>query len=336
MTLTLVVPQLIWPHQVMRDTLYDLNFPALETLLGMGRLVPSPQASADHWWRAQFGLSNDALPAAALRMTAWGIDTGSTSWLCADPVHLRVDKRGATVADPALLAVSAEEAEQLQAHLAPLFAAVGALSVARPGAWHLRLAQEAPAFPQHLLDLVGQSATALLPAGEAGRNWRSLINDVQIALHDHPVNRTREARGMLPINSIALWGAGRLPAVTHHPRSALFSDDPLLAGLGRLAGLEVKPLPTGYAEITEDTIVDWDRLLLPSFEHDALCWRKALLHLENAWLAPALADLAKGKLNRMALHGFGDATTVSASLARIDRWKFWRQPRRLETLAEAS
>ena len=51
MTLTLVIPGLLWPRQVMRDTLYDADFPALQTLLGKGRRGFAAAASTRRTYR---------------------------------------------------------------------------------------------------------------------------------------------------------------------------------------------------------------------------------------------------------------------------------------------
>jgi hypothetical protein len=334
MTLTLVVPQLLWPRQVMRDTLFDLQLPALETLLGKGQRLASPPAdTADQWWCRRFDLSDNVLPAAALRMRAWNIETDDSDWLCLDPVHLSLVTGGATVGDPSQLDINATEAEQLCATLKTIFASVGTLEMANPNAWHLRLKDKAPAFPQRLQDVVGQSAAMLLPTDAAGRPWRALINDAQIALHNHPVNIARAERGIPTINSIAPWGGGRLPAMPLQKNTAsLLSNDPVIVGLGKLTACKVNALPRRHAPTTNDTIVSWDRLVLPSATHDALQWREALLQLENDWLVPAMSAVGKGKLPRLTLHAFGDDESASISLTRSDLWKFWRQSKRLETL----
>ncbi|CAG4883194.1 protein of unknown function [Georgfuchsia toluolica] len=406
MTLTLVIPGLLWPRQVMQDTLYDTDFPALQTLLGKGRWLASTAASAEAWWCAHFGIGLDEFAAAPLRLHALGKEAGDSTWLCADPVHLEADRHGATLKDPAALHITAEEAAQLHALLAPLFAAVGELVVATPSQWHLRLTTPAPALPAHLYDLVGQSAAASLPQGDSGRRWRQLLNEVQMSLHAHPVNTERELRGQAEINSIALWGGGRLPKLTmvtsatpedentqrpmscpppqacsmarfaqlarlggakqcfansrlnprggvskqlatldSHTRlrfrfftlkekkpSALWSDDPVVAGAARLAGLQVGPLPVRFTGTEAAGIVHWHRLQAPAASHDAQAWREGLQQLDQDWLAPALTALASGKLKRIELHGFGDESAVSLSMAALDRYRFWRKPRRLETM----
>ena len=332
MTLILVIPGLLWPRQVMLDTLYDADFPALQTLLGKGRRLTSAGASADAWWCAHFGIGLEEFAAAPLRLVAAGRDAGDSTWLCADPVHLHTDQRGPTLMDPASLPIDADEAAQLHATLAPLFAAVGELVVTTPSRWHLRLTIPAPALPARLYDFVELSAAAFLPQGDEGRRWRQLLNEVQMTLHAHPVNAARTARGQTEINSIALWGSGRPPALQARTRSTLFSDDSIIVGAGKLAGLPVQPLPACFSSTAADGIVHWNLLQAPAASHNAQAWHEGLQRLDNDWLAPALAALASGELKRIELHGFGDEKLVSIAMTGLDRIRFWRKPRRLESM----
>lgn len=171
-----------------------------------------------------------------------------------------------------------------------------------------------------------------LPQGADGRRWRQLLNEVQMRLHAHPLNAARSARGQAEINSLALWGGGRTPLLQARSRAALFCDDPVIAGAGSLAGLPVQSLPIGFSGAAAGGIVHWHLLQAPSASHDAQAWRDGLQRLEQDWLAPALSALASGALKRLELHGFGDEDPVSISMAALDRLRFWRKPRRLETL----
>jgi hypothetical protein len=316
----------------MLDTLYDADFPALQTLLGKGRRLTPAGASIDAWWCAHFGIGLEEFAAAPLRLSAAGRDAGDSTWLCADPVHLQANQGGAVLKDPASFHIDAEEAAQLHAMLAPLFAAVGELVVTTPSQWHLRLATPSPDLPANLHDFIEQSAMALLPSGDEGRRWRQLLNEVQMSLHAHPLNTERSARGQAEINSIALWGGGRTPTLQARTHSAIFSDDPIVIGAGRLTGLPVQPLPACFSSSAADRIVHWNLLQAPAASHDAQAWRDGLQRLDNDWLAPALAALASGVLKRIELHGFGDEEPVSISMTALDRYRFWRKPRRLETL----
>ena len=54
--------------------------------------------------------------------------------------------------------------------------------------------------------------------------------------------------------------------------------------------------------------------------------------LEQEWIAPALLALEEGQLKQIELHGFGDERAISIAMTSFDRFRFWRKPRRLESL----
>ena len=54
----------------------------------------------------------------------------------------------------------------------------------------------------------GDDIRDCLPAGRDGAQIRKLTNELQMLLHEHPVNIRRAARGLAPVNSIWLWGFG--------------------------------------------------------------------------------------------------------------------------------
>jgi 2,3-bisphosphoglycerate-independent phosphoglycerate mutase len=107
--------------------------------------------------------------------------------------------------------------------------------------------------PPH--DIIGKKISPYLPdnRGNGAGTVLHLMNKSQEVLKDHPVNRTREAMGLLPANSIWLWGQGRSPRmVTLKAQYGLdgyvISAVHLIKGIGILAGLKVLEVPgaTGY------------------------------------------------------------------------------------------
>ncbi|QDX80340.1 hypothetical protein B9N43_03110 [Denitratisoma sp. DHT3] len=324
MRITFVIPDLLWPRQAVADTLGNQPLPALESLLGLSRrsaALPSPI----HHWQAAFALdlANPANPwaAAPLRRLGLGHADDGRTWLCADPVHLQLSQQHAAVADPVELHLDAEEARQLHAALAPVLAELGDLSLDGPHTWHLAPHVPPPAFPESLP--LGESAVALLPAGEAARPWRRRLNEAQMILHDHPVNQARAAAGKPVINSLALWGAGVAPKAGRRPWTALWSDDPMLWGLSRRANIATRNLPARFETARGAICIHYDGLVVPTRLHDAIAWREALLRLESQWLAPALAHKAVDSIELLA---WGEDGGVRLMLDAWQRRKFWRRP----------
>jgi 2,3-bisphosphoglycerate-independent phosphoglycerate mutase len=111
--------------------------------------------------------------------------------------------------------------------------------------------------PPH--DIIGKGIAPYLPAGRRASDGNgegqliTLMEASQRLLKDHPVNVAREKKGVLPGNSIWLWGQGRSPRmVTLKERFGLegyvISAVHLIKGIGMLAGLVVLDVPgaTGY------------------------------------------------------------------------------------------
>ncbi|MBP1700210.1 MAG: phosphoglycerate mutase family protein [Deltaproteobacteria bacterium] len=109
--------------------------------------------------------------------------------------------------------------------------------------------------PPH--DIIGKEISPFLPQTEAP--VLTLMKESQRVLKNHPVNQARETKGLLPANSIWLWGQGHSPQmVTMKERFGMdgyvISAVHLIKGIGMLAGLEVLEVPgaTGYFDTNYD------------------------------------------------------------------------------------
>ena len=167
------------------------------------------------------------------------------------------------------------------------------------------------------------------------QHFKRWLNEVQMFLHAHPVNQAREAKGLSPVNSLWLGGGGC--ASKHEAEfSGVWSNQPLAIGLARSARVPQHPeaadLATVLAHAATDShhLVILDALLTPALYEDSSAWREALLLLEERWFAP----LAKAALplTLIAPTRYGCLQWDSQP---IDRWKFWRRPQSLATLARS-
>lgn len=226
------------------DRLPDLDDPRVATL------------------RAQFRFAGDRLPVAALRRHAHADDAETGAWLCADPAYVRSEPTGARLMAWPLTDLSRGDAESLAATLKPLFGDAGMpLMVDTVSAWCLHLPGGAPPArftpPQHAL---GAGLLECLPDGDDGRAWRRLFNEAQVALHAHPVNAARGQAGKLPANALWFWGAGALPHAADTRLRLVASDDDVLRGLAKLAGVAcVAPTPAAFdAADGGDALLDLD------------------------------------------------------------------------------
>ncbi|WP_053096241.1 phosphoglycerate mutase [Frateuria defendens] len=217
------------------------------------------------------------LPAAALTRELARGDAADALWLSADPAWVQPEMNGARLLASGRLGLSEEEAEALAAPLRPLFGDAGMqLELTTPDRWHLRLSPGSPlppfAAPEQAL---GEHLLQHLPHGPGGRRWRLLLTEAQVLLHQHPLNAERRARGQPPVNSLWLWGGGRLPHRVGSTLAGVVGDDPLLCALAAHAGLpqqardlaQLAQTPVGWLVDLQDlTAADIERDAWPAIE----------------------------------------------------------------------
>jgi hypothetical protein len=336
MHLELVVPALI-PAQDPPPA------PALEILLARGRRSIGEEGSLETWLGRAFGLNepdSGDLPIAAGALTAHahGLDPGADLWLRADPIHLRADRDHVLLMPNQAFSITAGEAEGLAAALAPWLAGKFALHAVRPDQWCLRIEGQgqSAASTKPPVDLAGANIDPHLPP----KHWHPLLTELQMALYEHPANTARERRGEPVINSVWLWGAGKLPAAASGPWQSISADDPVALGLGRLAGMRHRAPGTGATDWLERApeegrhllVLDGLRGVHALGDRDVLA--KRLQDLELNWFAPLLAALKSGRIGMLTIHI--PEAAASFETARSDLRRFWRRPRPLATYTVAS
>jgi hypothetical protein len=80
----------------------------------------------------------------------------------------------------------------------------------------------------HALD--SREPDAFLPLAAASREHDRLVGELQLLLHQAPMNRQREEQGRLPVNSMWFWGGGRAPAPATIALPHLLAGDPQFLG----------------------------------------------------------------------------------------------------------
>jgi hypothetical protein len=219
---------------------------------------------------------SDGMPAAALTREHLAGDAGEARWLSADPAWVQPDLSGARLMACGQLQLTMDEAQALAEPLRPVFSDAGmTLEVSLPDRWHLLLPEQIPlpdfAAPEQAL---GEDLYEHLPQGVEGRRWRVLLNEVQVLLHQHPVNAARRARGLPPVNSVWLWGGGMLPQHVTTTLLGVIGEDLLLLALAKRAGVPTQPRQAASVNAakagwlidlqdlaTDDIAVTWSPLL---------------------------------------------------------------------------
>ena len=142
-----------------------------------------------------------------------------------------------------------------------------------------------------------------------------------MALHEHPVNSEREARGAPSVNSVWLWGGGVLEAIQARPYSAVFAHDPLARGLARAARIPERPLPR-----------DGEAMLsgLPAEGVVLAVLDAQPAELEGDWFEPLLAALREGRIDMLSLCFSGRSALLEVETVRSDLRHFWRARKPLQ------
>lgn len=338
MELTLVIPDLIpsQPAGALVDVYRDLAVPDLAFLLARAQRRAFPGIGLETWLGRHFGLGeDDELPVAALSLLAEHGDPGEAYWLCVDPVHLEPHRDQLVLGGPETLAIGRTEADALVAMLNAHFSGHGiSFHHIRPDRWYARLTKPLALRTHPLPEVSGHSINALMPAGPDGGRLRRLMNDVQMLLHAHPVNRAREAQGQPTVNSIWPWGGGRLPAVEARPFDHVWADDLLAQGLALASHTPCAELPANghvllEAAEADNHLVVLDGLRAAAARGEAEVWRRALRNLEEKWFKPLAQAFRKGRLTGLVILALGRPHGMRFELAPRARWKFWRRARPL-------
>lgn len=181
-------------------------------------------------WPDEDGL----LPFAAQQASHDGLEVGEGSaWGLLTPSHWQLGREQVSLVDPAALQLHEGPSRELLQSVRELFESLGwSLHWAAPLRWYARHESLGDVPTASLDRVIGRAIDAWLPARKAGAAIRRLQSEVQMLLHQHPINDQREAQGELPVNAFWLSGTGR--ARTSKPIDGLVIDErlrePHLAG----------------------------------------------------------------------------------------------------------
>lgn len=300
--------------------------PELAAAFGRADAVPAGEAGIEAQLSRIFFIVPARWSAAALTRQAEVGDAVGAAWLRADPAHVRPDINGARLLGIGeRLGLDDADVEALLPALKPVFGDAGfELDAPSPAHWYLRLPREAklPAFSAPD-DAIGADLFEHQPEGPEGRRWRALLNEAQIVLHNHPWNARRAERGLVPVNSLWLWGGGVLPTAVRGEVARCASDDDLACSLTRLAGGDAGRLPASFADV-----VPGDGNMLFDLRRT-----RDLAALQRDWLLPVLRAVGEGRYTTAT---FDTADGGRIMLRNGQRWRFWRKPWSMPVATDAT
>ena len=265
-----------------------------------------PQALAE-----RYGVVRDGdWPLAALRLRAFGHDPGSDWWLAADPVTLVAGRDDVRVTGP-VTDLTAAEAAALVARLNAHFAADGLRFVAAtPRHWFVGSRRPYAISTQPLAAAVDRPLRELLPQGPDRALWRRWQNEIEMLLHDHPVNRERESLARGVANGLWFGDGGTLPAPTRPlPGRMTFADDDAVRALALHAGEAHAAAVASLGAARRAGASATELVAVVAAGADPAT-------VERAWAGPAWRALGAGTLTRVTLLADGGGRTARWDIAR--------------------
>jgi hypothetical protein len=314
MTFTLAVPGLLV------HTAETLS--AMPAFRAFARYTAPPVATHDGLAAAvvaTMSLPRDT-PVAPLCALGAGMDPGTDYVLAATPVTLVAGR------DDVLLAgriddLDYDDAVTLIALLNRHFATDAIVFAApRPSTWFVHAATT-PAIDTSPLDAVmGRAIYRHLTHGAEAKKWQRWQDEIQMLLHDHPVNQAREMQGLAPVTGVWLWGGGRLADVAEtlawHAFAATGEPGDLVRGFSLRAGQAADAPPPDFSATMSRMNANVDVVVsLAPCNGDDDARRFA-----TAWLQPAVAALEDGVIDALELVADGRGTAVTWRAERPSRF----------------
>jgi len=299
-------------------------------------------STLENGWRAALAswLGQEDMAAAAPAIVASASIAAGTgrafAWI-AQPVHLITSLSSVHLDHAGLLRLDASTQSQLVESFKTDFAGTPYALAALPAGSFLLSGPEAPS-PQGMdpARYLGSSIESAIQRGDAAAAMRRVAGELEMWLHEHPVNLARARARQRSVSTLWLWGGGSLPSalessvVKGSMKQALFGEDAYLAGLAALGA-------GSYEASTLTELRDFSHVMQSEAERAAVvveAYRlpdnspvstpmQALEELDRRWMVPATEALACGRLQSLQII----ATDRLISLAPRDRLKFWRRKR---------
>lgn len=279
--------------------------PALNTLLRSGHLRQQWSAEdcgfarLDGWQTALLHVLGaeaykQGLAGAELSWRGAGGDVRDGTYLHLEPVYLAagLDRLQLSSLEP----LNAAESSELLATVQPLLALDGfELQLSAGGDWYawcgrrLDLTTYSPRSP-----FVGQ-VDAIMPGGADGPRLRRLMTEVQMSLHQLPLNTRRERQGLPSANALWPWGAGHLSLVTVKYAQRVFGAGSYLAGLCEHLRIERQSLPADAKALLDASKPQTIAVISPPADDASLeCF-------DSTWLRPLERAALRGRIKKLEL-----------------------------------
>lgn len=297
------------------------RFPALEQIFSKGQACRIPAETPNHLRFALFGIEPEGkLPVAALTHVSDRPQPQQDSyyWLRSDPVTMWADMAQVFMTSYGFADLDPYERNEIENCIRTVLLEEGIdFHSDHPERWCIALNKPLEFEFTPLDDALGMDVADALPRHPEARFWRRILNEVQVALHNCPVNIRRRQNGRQEINSVWFWGGGFIPdAAPHNAVDTVYSNNPVTRGLAIINDCRLKKQSAaGADDFSHDgrtVLIDW----MPAS-------RYAVEELEQLEiLARQLLTWVDKKRVELTLY---DGSGAGKSYDRSSRRRFWRR-----------
>lgn len=272
----------------------------------------------------QFGLpipseNQPDYPIAAMAAEADGLDVANAYWLRADAVHLVLQRDCFSLGEPVPLSVEPAYIEQMIASLNQHFSQDGlTFLIGNSGACYVRSAQPLQIKTTLPSVAAGKNVHPFMPQGSASAKWLSVLNEIQMLLHEHSANQAREAKGELAVNSLWLSGGGQIlqPAALKNDADLIVANSPFYQGLAKYSAIKCQSVPEDLNSV---------------LNIENLHTRLALTDIKDSF-ERIVTGLKNKKIKQLTLNlGFYEKSLI-VEMTPLDTYKFWRRIKPISNL----
>jgi hypothetical protein len=299
------------------------EWPHLARLAGRGSVSKRPIGAHQDALHAamldalQLHDAADRYPSGAVIRTGLTGERADGFWLRAQPIHFAAGlDRLTTIPLHGAARMSAAERKSLAPTFVDHLQSTGfELHDGADGEWLLR--SEAPLQVQTVTPefAAANPAEEVLPRGHDARGLRRLMTEMQMLLHEHPVNARRQQLGLPALNAIWLHGEGMLSDVSAHASAQTLpagrGDDVFFRGIYRLHDQPLNSQPADAASLLAQ--IDGPAVACIDVTSAEV--------LEKQWLAPLTRALRSGVIAKLIV--MFDGWQVVTDRAAL--FKLWRR-----------
>ena len=254
-------------------------------------------------------------------------------WLRVDPIHVRADGNRLKLVDNSQFTLTQHDALELAGEINNLLKPYNLeLEIPCPTRWYLKLNEDCHLKTKPIDSVIGENILSSMPTGDDKINFGQLMNDIQMTLHDLPINISRVEEKKLSINSVWLWGYGKLPDILNRNWSFVYSNEILSEGLSMLSATPFSKLPQGFNDI-KDKESEYINLIVVSdfdkFRHyyDFDEWVEMLMDYEINWFTPIFEALKAKDIDEITIETDINSITIN----QYTKYNFWKRKKRFIT-----